>query len=158
MHTCWRSLTHIFNCQSLHKIHTNKHQNLENRDYTNNFHKFWCLHILQDIYMDTIEIIVKRHNSWRRKHQSAQKNERKAYSTEELGPTTDGGATQAQPLAHLPKAVARRASHGAAAPWVCPHPRRRGSGPSSSGGCMPPWYGRFARLPCRTPQTDHEHV
>jgi hypothetical protein len=43
---------------------------------------------------------------------------------------------QTQPLAHQAKAVARRASQGAATPWVCLHPRQRSLGLASSSGSI----------------------
>jgi hypothetical protein len=94
---------------------------------------YWKITVLQNTCLEYMEKGSKYvHNQESANADSTQTNKEKANSTAESGHQTHEGAVQAHQVTHLAKSVAKRASQGAAAPCVRPHPWWHCSGPASS--------------------------
>lgn len=70
--------------------------------------------------MNTVENIVKIRNPVKRNADLGKRNKEKAHLPYKFGPQTHKEAVKAQPEACHEKAVARRASQGAASPLLLP--------------------------------------
>jgi len=77
------------------------------------------------------------------KKEHSSKTQAKAHPNSKSGPSTNAGIAQAQLEAHSPRAVARHAAQGAAAPLVRPHHPQHRLAPPSIGGSINAPRGRL---------------
>ena len=81
-------LNSCFHPLTLHKIHTNKHQNIVNRVYTNKFNEFWWVDHLQDTYLEYNGIIAEMCHQRKRNVDPTPKNKKMAHPTDQSGPNS----------------------------------------------------------------------
>jgi hypothetical protein len=116
----WGSLLAVLNSYfhppTLLKIHTNKHQNLVNRVYTNEFHEFLVSWSFAGYTLGIHQKRVKVRNQENVNAYSTQTNRRKARLPFKPRPQTHRGGVQAQHATAMRKAVVGRQHLDVAAP------------------------------------------